>query len=161
MPILTSDILFKQSGASNLGGAISGTDVSTALHGLFDVVSGPESLAGDVEYRCIYVKNNHGTLTLYNAVAFIQTNTPSGYTSCDIGLGTSAINGTEQTIANESAAPSGVSFSAPSAYASGLLIGDLAPGATKAIWIRRTINAGAVAYNNDGMTLAVQGDTAA
>lgn len=161
MPIIATDILIKQSGASNLGGAISGTDASSALNGLFDVVSGTESLAGDIEYRCVYAKNNHGTLTLYNAVAFIQTNTPSTYTTCDIGIGTAAISGTEQTIANENTAPSGVSFSAPTTYLSGLPLGDLGPGQHKAVWIRRTVTAGAAAYNSDGMTLAVQGDTAA
>lgn len=161
MPIVASDLQYRQSSVSNLGGAISGSDVSTALHGLFDVVAGSESLAGDVEYRCVYVRNGHATLTLYNAVAFIQTNSPSSDTSVDIGLGTSAVNGTEQTIANENTAPSGVSFSAPSAYIGGLSIGDIPAGQHKAIWIRRTVSAGAAAYSGDGMTLAVQGDTAA
>lgn len=160
MPIIASDIKFRQSGAGNLGGAMSGSDVSSALHGLFDVVAGYESLAGDVEYRCVYVLNNHATLTLYNAAAFIQTNSPSSDTSVDIGIGTSAVNGTEQTIADENTAPSGVSFSAPDSYIGGLSIGDIPAGQHKAIWIRRTISAGAAAYSNDGMTLAVQGDTA-
>ena len=161
MPIVASDLLFKQSGASNLGGAISATDVSTALNGLFDVVAGGEALAGDVEYRCVYVKNNHATLTLYNAAAFISSNTPSTDTDCTIAVGSSAISGTEQTIANEGTAPSGVTFSAPSTYATGISLGDLAPGQHRAIWIKRTVTAGAAAYNADGMTLAVQGDTAA
>lgn len=161
MPITASDILYKQSGAANLGGAISATDVSTALHGLFDVVSGSESLDGDVEYRCIYVKNAHATLTLYNAVAFIQSNTPASDTTCDIGVGSAEISGVEQTVADENTAPADVSFGAPSSYSTGYPLGDLDPGQHKAIWIRRTITAGAPAYNNDGMTLAVQGDTAA
>lgn len=161
MPIVASDILIKQSGANNLGGAISANDVSAALHGLFDAVTGSESSAGDVEYRCVYVKNSHATLTLYNAVAFIQSNTPSTSTVCDIGLGASTIGNEEQTVTNEGTAPDGVSFSAPSSYASGLAIGNLAPGQFKAVWIRRTVTINASAYSGDGMTLAVQGDTAA
>lgn len=161
MPIVASDILIKQSGANNLGGAISANGVSAALHGLFDAVTGAESSAGDVEYRCVYVKNNHVTLTLYNAVAFIQSNTPSASTTCDIGLGTATIGNEEQTVGNEGTAPSGVSFSAPTTYSGGLFIGDLAPGQAKAIWIRRTVTSNASAYSGDGMTLAVQGDTAA
>lgn len=161
MPIVASDLLYKQSGAANLGGAISGTDVSTALNGLFDYVAGSESLAGDVEYRCIYVKNNHATLTLYNAIAFISSNTPSTDTDCTIGVGSSAVAGTEQTVANENTAPAGVTFSAPATYETGIGLGDLAPGQHRAIWIKRTVNAGAAAYNGDGFTLAVQGDTAA
>ena len=161
MPIVPTDIKFKQSGASNLGGSISASDVSTSLHGLFDVVSGSEALAGDVEYRCIYVKNTHATLTLYNAVAFIQSNTPSTDTTCDIGVGTAAINEEEPSIADENTAPAGVTFSAPIDYTSGRALGDLPPGASKAIWIRYTITAGAAAFNNDGPTIAVQGETAA
>jgi len=161
MPIISTDILYKQSGASSLGGAISATDVSTAINGLFDVVSGTEALSGDTEYRCVYVKNNHGSLTLYNAAVFIQTNTPSTDTDAAIGVGSSAINGTEQTVANESTAPTSVVFSAPSTFATGLALGDLAPGAWRAVWIRRTVSSAASAYNGDGVTLAVQGDTAA
>lgn len=161
MPILASDIKIKQSGAANLGGAVSGSNVSSALHGLFDVVQGSESLNGDVEYRCVYVKNEHATLTLYGSVLFIQSNTDSADTVVDVGLGTSAINGTEQTIANENTAPSGVSFGSPASYETGYVIGDLAPGSSKAVWIRRTVTAGASAFSNDGVTLAIQGDSAA
>lgn len=161
MPIISSDIEFRQSGTNNLGGTISGSAVSAALHGLFDVVSGAESLAGDAEYRCIYVRNSHATLTLYNAIAYISSNTPSGDTTVDIGVGTSAANGEEQTIADENTAPAGVAFSNPSAYVGGLSLGDIPAGQHKAIWIRRTVSAGAAAYSGDGMTLAVQGDTAA
>jgi hypothetical protein len=161
MPIIASDLMYKQSGAGNLGGAVSGSDVSTALHALFDAITGSESLGGDAEYRCVYVKNTHASLTLYNAVVFLQSNTPSASTSVAIGLGTSAINGTEQTIAAEGDEPSGVSFSSPSTYGAGLVIGDLAPGQTKAVWIRRTVTAGAAAYSGDSATLALQGDTAA
>ena len=102
--------------------------------------------------------NNHGTLSLIGAKVFIQTNTPSSDTDVAIGLGSSAINGTEQTVADESTAPSGVAFSAPTTFAGGLAIGDLAAGAHKAVWVRRTVNAGAAAYS-DSFTLRVQGDT--
>lgn len=161
MPIVSSDIQLKRAGAQSLGGIISDTDVSSALHGLFDVVLGSESLSGAIEYRCIYVKNNHPTLTLYSAVVFVMENTISTSTNIDIGLGTSATSGEEQTIANEKAAPVGVTFGAPADYANGYPLGDLAPGQHKAVWIRRTVSANASAYNNDGATIAVQGDTAA
>lgn len=169
MPIVQADIKFYLSGGgansdvnASLGGAISSTEITTAvLHNLFDQVSSAESSAGDVEYRCIYVENTHATLTLQNAAAYISVNTPSPDTSSDIGLGTSAVDGTEQTVADEDTAPAGVSFSAPANVGAGLSIGDLAPGQHKAIWIRRTINSAAAAYNSDGATVNVGGDTAA
>ena len=53
--------------------------------------------------------------------------------------------------------PTGVSFSAPTTFAGGLTICDLAAGTHKAVWVRRTVNAGAAAYA-DSFTLRVQGD---
>lgn len=156
MAIVSGDILYKASGASGdyLGGAIH----ANAATNYFDDVSSAEAGTGDTEYRCIYVKNNHGTLTLQGAKIWIQTNTPSADTTVNIGLGTSAVNGTEQTVANESTAPSGVSFSATTDYAGGLSIGDIPAGQHKAIWVKRIITAGAAAYA-DSFTLRVQGDT--
>ena len=51
---------------------------------------------------------------MQNSVIWIASNTPSADTTIEIALGSSAVNGTEQTIANESTAPTGVTFSAPS-----------------------------------------------
>ena len=161
MAITSTDINYRLSGgasnsvtASSLGGVKS----SVAASNYFDDVSSAEASAGDTEYRCIYIHNAHATLTLIGAKVFIQTNTPSSDTDIAIGLGSSAINGTEQTVADESTAPTGVSFSAPTTFAGGLAIGDLAAGAHKAVWVRRTVNAGAAAYA-DSFTLRVQGDT--
>ena len=161
MAIVSTDIQYRLSGgASNSDPALSlgGVKSSTAASNYFDDVSSAEASAGDTEYRCVYVHNNHGTLSLIGAKVFIQANTPSSDTDVAIGLGSSAINGTEQTVADESTAPTGVSFSAPTTFAGGLAIGDLAAGAHKAVWVRRTVNAGAAAYA-DSFTLRVQGDT--
>ena len=68
------------------------------------------------------------------------------------------MNGTEQTVADESTAPSGVSFSQPTTFAGGLSIGDIPTGQHKAVWVRRVVNAAAAAYA-DSFTLRVQGDT--
>lgn len=169
MPIVANDIKFYLSGGAgntdvnaSLGGAKSSTEITTAtLHNLFDQVSSAESSAGDTEYRCIYVENTHGTLTLQNAAAYISSNTPSGDTTLDIGLGTAGIDTQEQTVADESTAPSGVTFSAPATLGAGLSIGNLAAGSYMAIWLRRTVNSSAAAYSNDGATVNVGGDTAA
>ncbi len=164
MPIVASDIKFRLSGGSSnpdpnasLGGAKSSND---AGNNLFDDVGSAESVPGDVEYRCIYVHNAHASLALQNAVVWIQANTSSGDTQVAIGLGSSAINGTEQTVADENTAPTGVTFSEPVNQGAGLAIGNLPSGQHKAVWVRRTINAAAAA-SNDTYTLRVGGDTAA
>jgi hypothetical protein len=135
--------------------------VGSSLQNLFDNVSGAENEAGDTEYRCFSVKNTHSTLTLLGAKIWIDSNTPSSTSTVEIGLGSAAISATEQTVANESTAPTSVTFSAPATFAGGLTIGDLAPNATKAIWVKRIITAGGVAYNSDAFSVTVQGETGA
>lgn len=165
MAIVAADIDYYLSGGTgntsnnaSLGGARStSTEATTAI---FDDVSSGESTAGDVEYRCIYVRNSHGTLTYENAVLHIQANTPSATTTVEIGVGTSAVNGTEQTVADESTAPSGVTFSAPSSFGAALALGNIPAGQHKAVWLRRTVDAGTVAAS-DTFTLRTTGDTAA
>jgi len=165
MPIISTDIKYRLSGGAvntdpnaSLGGAKSSTD---APLNYFDDVSSGEAASGDVEYRCLYVHNNHGSLTLQNAVIWIQTNTPSTDTDIAIGAGTSAVNGVEQTVGSENSAPSVVSFTSPTNQATGISLGNIPAGQHKAVWVRRTVQAAAQAYNNDTFTLRVQGDTSA
>lgn len=168
MPIVASDIQFRLSGGAansnvdaSLGGAKSSVQiVDASLNNLFDQVSGGESSAGDVEYRCFYIHNAHATLTLEGAVLWFVSNTPSPGTLLELGLG-GAVNAVAGTVANESTAPAGVAFSAPSTKATGLIIGNIPPGQHQAVWLRRTVTAGASAFNNDNAVLRVEGETAA
>lgn len=169
MAIVAGDIDFHLSGGAansdvnaSLGGVRSSVEITgAALNNLFDQVSGDESAAGDVEYRCFYILNSHGSLTLQNAAIFIQTNTPDPDSSADIGIGTAAINGTEQTVADEDTAPSGVTFSSADGSGNALAIGDIPPGEHRSIWVRWTISAAADALASDDLLIRVQGDTAA
>lgn len=169
MPIVSGDIEFRLSGgASNtdpnasLGGVKSSTSIVDAtLHNLFDIVSSAEAAAGDVEYRCIYVHNDHGSLTMQNAKVFIETNTPSDDTAVEIAVGASAVNGTEQTIADENSAPTGVSFSSADGSGNALSLGDIPAGQHRAVWIKRIVSEGAAAYNADSVIIRVTCDTAA
>jgi len=72
MPIVSTDIEYRLSGGTtntdpdaSLGGAMStavgGLITSGAANNLFDDVTGDESAAGDTEYRCFYVTNDHAT----------------------------------------------------------------------------------------------------
>ena len=168
MAIISTDIVYRLSGGSgntdpnaSLGGVKSSTAIGTGLHNLFDLVGSAESSAGDSEYRCFYVHNAHATLTMQNSVIWIQSNTTSADTSIEIALGSSAVNGTEQTVANESTTPTGVTFSSPANQGAALSIGNIPPGEHKAIWVKRIVNAGAAAFNNDTATIRVLCDTAA
>lgn len=166
MSIITADFTTRLSGGSgnssgnaSLGGAKSSTLSPSTLNGLFDATSAAESLAVDVEYRCIYLHNANATDTMTNTVVYISSNTPNAGTTYDIGVGTSAVNGTEQTIANESTAPIDVSFSAPSTADTGLALGTLLTTEHKAIWVRRTITAGATSSASDPCTIGYRSET--
>jgi hypothetical protein len=154
------------SGAASLGDQVSTTQVSTSLHGLFDVITGSENAASTTDYRCVFVHNNHATLTAYSCTVFLTSAVASG---ADVTIAIDNIaasakgSGSTQaaTIGSETSAPSGVgSFSAPSTDGTGLALGDLAPGQVRAVWIKRVAaNTGPVSA--DGVTLNVALDTAA
>lgn len=173
MAIVASDILWKLSvaaaagdttagtPATSLGDQVSTTVVTAAtLQNLFDNVSGAEAAAGTVEYRCVFVHNNHATLTLVGAQVSIASQTAGGGT-IDIALDNIAASakgsGSTQaaTIASETTTPTGVGT-----FGSGAVtVGDLAPGQVRAVWLRRTVTAGASAVNPDGVVLNCTGDT--
>ena len=72
MAITSSDLEFYLSGGSSnsnpnaaLGGAISSSAITNASdNNLFDDVTGDEADSGDSEYRCSYINNNYGSITL-------------------------------------------------------------------------------------------------
>ena len=169
MPIASSDLIERLSGGAGnsdpnaaLGGAKSSTAVTdNTTHNLWDVVSSTESNDGDTEYRCLYLHNNHGSLTLQNAKVWVSTNTGSSSTTVEIGAGSSAINGTEQTVANENTAPTSVTFSAAANEGAAVTLGNIPAGQHKALWIKRIITAAAAAANDDTYVLTYAGDTAA
>lgn len=169
MPIVSGDIIFRLSGGAansdpnaSLGGAISSTAiVDASVENLFDNVAGAEASAGDVEYRCFYVLNNHGSLTLQNAVVWISTETPSADSAIDIALAGEGVNGTAETVADESTAPVGETFTHPITEGGALAIGNIPAGQHQAIWVRRTISAAAGAANADNVVMTVKGETAA
>lgn len=147
--------------ATSLGDQVSTTVITDATIGnIFDDVNGAQAAAGDVDYRCIFVLNNHATLTYVGATVAVQSESAGGAT-IDIALDNIAVSakgsGSAQaaSIANEGVAPSGVG-----AFGDGpLAIGDLAPGQVKGIWIKRTTPASATAMNPDNFVLVFSGDT--
>jgi len=179
MAIVSSDILFKLSvktgaagnteagtPAGSLGKYISTTEITDAsLNNLFDDVSGAENAASDVEYRCYFVHNSHATLTLQSAVVWLSAEVGGGAAAAiavdDVAasaIGDASAQADE--VADESTAPSGESFSSPTTKGTGLTVGDIAAGYCRAIWVRRTA-ANTSALDSDGVTIRVEGDTAA
>lgn len=166
MSIITADFSRRLSGGAanavgnaSIGGAKSSQTMSAAVDGLFDAVSAAQAAAGLVEYRCIYLHNANGADTMTNARAWISQQTPLAGTVLAIGVGAAAVNATETAIANEATAPAGVTFSEPANAAAGLALGNLPAGQHRALWLRRTVTAGALATTNDDFVLSFDCET--
>jgi len=179
MAIVATDILFKFSvktgtagnqtvgtAAGSLGKYISTTEITDAtLNNLFDDVSGDDNAASDVEYRCIFVHNNHGTLTWQAPFLWINAETAGG-ANIAIAVDDLAASLIGQVTAQadevvaEDAAPTGETFTSPTTKGGGIAMSDIAAGECRAIWVRRT-TANTTALDNDDVTLKIEGDTAA
>lgn len=179
MAITAADILYKFSvtaaagdttaqavPANSLGDQISTTQIPDAtLHALFDKITGPENAASTADYRCIFVHNNHATLTWEAVVVWLSAEVAGGAAAA-ISVDTTGVTAKgaataqAKTIANEITAPATQTFSSPTTKAGGLAIGDIPAGSVAAIWVRRTA-ANTAAVNADGVTIRCEGDTAA
>jgi hypothetical protein len=147
--------------ATSLGDQVSTTQIPDAqVANLFGDVDGVEAAAGSTKYRCLFILNNHATLTLTGATVAVQSETAGGAT-IDIAVDNIAVSAkgaaTAQAdaIANELTAPDDIS-----SWGDGpIALGDIGPGQVKAVWVRRTVPAGATAVNPDGFLLRVTGNT--
>lgn len=181
MPIASTDILLKLSVTTgtagnqtaqpnpnlSLGKYISTTQITDAtLNNIFDDISGDENAASTVDYRCIFAHNNHATLTLLGAIAWLFSEVAGGANTAIAAdnIAPSAVGATAAQaaqIATETTAPTGVgAFASPTTKATGIALGDIGPGQCKAIWVRRSAT-NSTALNNDGVTIRVEGDTTA
>lgn len=148
----------------SLGKYVSTSQLATALNALFDDISGAENAALIVEYRSLFVKNVN-PLTASSLSLFLQSEVAGG---ASIALGVDPTAASDQgaaaaqglSIANDTTAPAGVTFSAPTTDAAGVLVGDLAQNQVRQIWIRRTAT-NSTAINGDGGTLGVGFDSPA
>lgn len=179
MAIVSTDILFKLATtagsagdtttstiAGSLGKYISTTAVSaTAQNNLFENITGDENAQSAVIYKCVFVHNNHGSLTYQTAVLWLSAETAGGG-SLALGVDTTAASAKGSasaqalTIANRTTAPAGVTFSTPTTKAAALSLGAIPSAQVKAFWVRLTL-ANTAAANADGGTWQVSGDTAA
>lgn len=175
--IQSAEILFKYSVAAAAGNTTAGTaatslgdQISTsawaggAANDLFDDISGAENAASTSDYRCLFVHNSNTLNALQAAKVYISSEVAGGasVSLASDNIAASALGAaTAQaaTIANETTAPTGVSaFSAPTTLATGVALSDIPATQVKAFWVKRTA-ANTAALSNDGVTIAVGGDT--
>jgi hypothetical protein len=149
---------------TSLGKYISSTQwVGGGSNDLFDDISAAENAASTVDYRCVFVHNTNAANAMQNTVAYLSAEVAGG-ASIAIGVDTTAASALGSaaaqalSIANETTAPVGVTFSSPTSAGAGIPLGSIAVGQVRAFWVRRTA-ANTSALSNDGVTIAVQCDT--
>ena len=140
--------------AGSLGKYISTTDVSGSTNVFFDDVSSAEASAGDTEYSCVFVLNDHATDSALNVtVQVVSEVSGGGSTQAALDNIAASAKGSSSAqaaqVADENTAPSGVGTFGTSA----LSIGTLAAGQCKAVWLKRTVAASTAAISADGFTL--------
>lgn len=153
------------SAAASLGKYISTTAwAGGSANDLFDNISGAENAASTVDYRCIFVHNSNASNALENAVVYLSAETAGGASIAIAidNIAASAIGSASAqsaTIATETTTPTGIgAFSSPTTIGTGLSLGNIPAGQCRAFWVRRTA-ANTAALSNDGVTIAVTGDT--
>ena len=171
MAVVAGEILIKGSGGSTpgnstaianpnlwLGNFMSSTQLTAAsLNNAFDDVSGAENAASTVDYRCLFIHQSNATDTATVCRIWLNSETAGGAVAA-IGLdpaGLKAANSaTAQaaTIANETTAPAGVTFTAPTTDAGGLAIANMTAATCVAVWVRRTA-ANSASLSLDGVVL--------
>ena len=177
--ITSGEILFKRSVVAAAGNTTAQADPNASLgdqisttqwtggsaNDLFDDISGPENAASTVDYRGIFVHNSNSANVLENPTLYISAETAGGASiavavdntaQSAIGSGSTQMT----TIANETTSPGAGagSFSSPTTSGTGLALGNITNGNCKGFWVRRTA-ANTAALSNDGVTIAVTGDT--
>lgn len=178
MPIASTDLVYQFSvptatqgnqtlgnAATSHGGWLSTTLITDAvLDNIFSDVTGDENASSNVDYKCIFLVNNHATLTLQRAVVWLFSEVVGGANGAvaldNIGILPKASNAQQATIiTGKNVAPVGVTtFSTATTKSAGLTIGDIPPGNCAAIWLRRTAT-NSVAQVNDGVSIRAEGDT--
>lgn len=157
------------------GGYISTTALSaTPLNNLFPDITGSQNAASQVDYACLFVLNNTGSSnTALNTVAWLPTSSDvAGGATLAIAADPTAASvktsSSQQAVKITAAtnAPAGVSgwttdaSSTPTSpsYTNGVVLGSIAPGQCKALWIRRTAS-NSSPVNNDGGGIEIDFDT--
>ncbi len=113
---------------------------------LFPNVTAAQSLAGETRYRGVYIKNTHATDTAAGVTIWVRQLTPAGdelYIQKHGTTGNGSTTGVLEAIANDTTAPTGITFSdpPPQTKVTGISIGALTAGQCHGVWIKRVVPA--------------------
>lgn len=173
MPVVANDIKIRYStkngsagnslasnAADSLGKYMSTTDIADNIVGnLFRYIEPTESENGITIYRCFFIYNSNAGAYLNNATFDITGSNAAGGT-VSFGkdpVGPIAYNSAAAqaaSIANELAAPAGVTFTTAQ-----IALGNLAANQCIAMWGRLVVPAGSGPVGGDYVTFQLNGET--
>lgn len=143
---------------ASIGGVESSREILSGIrNNLFDPITTSQASGGHTDYRCFYLHADpDGDLATFTL--WIHDNADESHTTFAVGLDGDP-GDTAVTPANETTAPSGVTFSTPTSGAPLTLTGPLTANNKQAVWIRRTVTSGAAFTAMDGMTIRASDGT--
>ncbi len=169
MAIQTSELVMLEPlthSTTQSGGDVSATALDSAADGFFDQVTAGENESGSVEYRCYYLRNNNGSLTLTNPeISFTDASSTLG-SEVTLAFGFEGAVDTAATVMDHTGSlptlngGGNVVFTARVAGETIPVPFDLATSQYLAVWIRRT-TAAATPAKAVSIVLTFSGTTAA
>jgi hypothetical protein len=138
-----------------------GLIADNVMNNLFDNVSGDDATTGVTHYRCFYIKNTDPSITFTGVKIWISIPTLSASDEFDIGLDPAVVGTDTAKTSNGTSDPGGITWT-PRPLSEGTAFTfdhDMLPGEQKAIWIKRTVQAGASAHDTNYGEISVSGET--
>jgi len=178
----SSDIYFMYTGEASgpsdatlsIGGTMNVNTITSAqANNIFDDVTGDESTSGEMEYRCIAIKDSHATAQMLNAKVWITGFVAAGGTADTINFAIQETSGgsLSNEIADVYTAPT-QEFTVPAAGggtvawteegspSNTLTYGTVdANGGWFGLWLSRTVPPSSDAFSNRSVTIQVQCET--
>lgn len=134
-----------------------GTFTATNIkNNLYDDVAKLDALNGAVDYRCLYLYNNHPSDSFLQVSVYGYGASGNPAAAGDLfwvgadpaGVGNGSSTGLATSVATELLVPAGVTFSSPQ-IGSPLVLGAIGPLEARAIWLRRNVPASLFAVTPD------------
>ena len=118
--------------------------VTTLTEKIFPNVTSAEAGTGsyEYEYRCVYIRNDHGSETIATLKLWIGKQY-DGEETVAFAVDSNGVGGTAATIVDGDDSTdvlSGLSFVSPTTEATGVTVSTIANGVSVPIWIRRRID---------------------
>ncbi len=136
-----------------------GLAVTNETENIFPDVTASEASTGDLEYRCVYILNDHPSETIATLNVWVGKQY-AGEQDVAIAFDSGGVGASAPVLADGDDSTdilSGLSFVSPSAEGSAISVTTIGPGVAVPLWIRRNIQwpvQNAVANDTFGIAMA-------